>query len=157
VAVFGLLVGSAAMSGASTPSGVTPTLIARGTYPEFKVKSTRHGDVDFQAISRTTMDVVVRRHAYAPGGYTGWHSHPGPVLITVTKGELTFYEYDDGECNKVVLRAGRSFQPGYVDSGHGHFVRNESGEDAEDVSVIMAPTNGGAFRGELDPPAGCGS
>ena len=50
--VVGLLVGSAARSGASSPSGVTPTLIARGTYPQFKVKSERHGDVDFQAISR---------------------------------------------------------------------------------------------------------
>jgi len=157
VVVIGLLVGSVAMSGASPPSGVTPTLIARGTSPAFKVKSTRHGDVDFQAQSREAMDVVVRRHAYAPGGYTGWHSHPGPVLITVTKGELTFYEYDGRTCNRSVLRAGESFQPGYVDSGRGHFVRNESGADAEDVSVIMAPTNGGAFRGELDPPAGCGS
>ena len=157
VVVIGLLVGSVAMSGASPPSGVTPTLIARGTFPEFKVKSTRHGDVDFQAMSRRPMDVVVRRHAYAPGGYTGWHSHPGPVLITVTKGELTFYEADDGECKKLVLRAGETFKPGYVDSGRGHFVRNESGEDAEDVSVIMAPTNLGAFRGELDPPPGCGS
>lgn len=157
VAVVGLLVGSVAMSVASPPSGVTPTLIARGTFPEFRVKSVRQGDVDFQAISRTPMDVVVRRHAYAPGGYTGWHSHPGPVLITVTKGELTFYEYDDGECKKVVLRAGQTFQPGYVDSGRGHFVRNESGQDAEDVSVIMAPTEQRPFRGELDPPAGCGS
>ena len=67
VIVVGLLVGSA-LSGASPPSGVAPSLIARGTFPEFKVKSSRHGDVDFQAISRTTMDVVVRRHAYAPGG-----------------------------------------------------------------------------------------
>jgi quercetin dioxygenase-like cupin family protein len=157
VSVIGLLVVSVAMSAASPPSGVTPTLIARGTYPEFKVKSARQGEVDFQAISRTAMDVVVRRHAYAPGGYTGWHSHPGPVLITVTKGELTFYEYDDGECKKLVLRAGQTFQPGYVDSGLGHFVRNESGQDAEDVSVIMAPTEQRPFRGELDPPAGCGS
>ena len=157
VVVVGLLAGSAAMSGASSPSDVTPTLIARGTYPEFKVKSKRHGDVDFQAISRAPMDVVVRRHAYAPGGSTGWHSHPGPVLITVTKGELTFYEYDKGECKKVVLTAGQAYQPGYVDSGRGHFVRNESGQDAEDVSVIMAPTNQQPFRGELDPPAGCGS
>ena len=157
VVVVGLLVGSAAMSSASPPSGVTPTLIARGTFPEFKVKSARQGEVDFQAISRTAMDVVVRRHAYAPGGYTGWHSHPGPVLITVTKGELTFYEYDAGECKKVVLTAGEVFKPGYVDSGRGHFVRNESGPDAEDVSVIMAPTEQRPFRGELDPPADCGS
>ena len=157
VVVVGLLVGWAAMSAASPPSGVTPTLIARGTFPEFKVKSARQGDVDFQAISRTAVDVVVRRHAYAPGGFTGWHSHPGPVLITVTKGELTFYENEGGTCKRLVLKAGETFQPGYVDSGRGHFVRNESGQDAEDVSVIMAPTEQRPFRGELDPPADCGS
>ena len=33
----------------------------------------------------------------------------------------------------------------------GHMVRNESGQPAQDVSVIIAPT-GGAFRGELDAP-----
>jgi hypothetical protein len=79
------------------------------------------------------------------------------VLITVTKGELTFYENEDGTCKRLVLKAGEMYQPGYVDSGRGHFVRNESGQDAEDVSVIMAPTNLGPFRGELDPPAGCGN
>jgi hypothetical protein len=40
---------------------------------------------------------------------------------------------------------------GYVDSGRGHLVRNETAETAVDISVILAPV-GGAFRQELDAP-----
>ena len=149
--------GLAAMTWASPAKDVTPTLIARGTFEPFKVSSDKSGPVDFRAKSKSPMDVVVRKHAYAPGGYTGWHSHPGPVFITVLEGELTFYENADGKCKKVTLTATPTHKPGYVDDGRGHFVRNESGAPATDVSVIMAPTGGAPFRGELDPPANCGT
>jgi len=38
-----------------------------------------------------------------------------------------------------------------VDTGRGHIGRNETGQPAQDVSVIIAPV-GGSFRGELDAP-----
>ena len=103
-------------------------------------------DVDVQA--KDPIDIVVRTHDYAPGGSTGWHTHPGPVFITVLEGEVTFYEYDDPTCTPPVVRAGE----GYVDTGRGHFGRNESAtQPAKDVTVIIAPV-GGAFRGELAAP-----
>jgi hypothetical protein len=132
---------------ASPPSGVTPTVLARGTYDAFKVKSSPNSPVDFKAKAKSPIDVVVRRHDYAVGSTTGWHSHPGPVLITVTVGQLTYYERDDPTCTGHVVAAGH----GFVDNGRGHIVRNESGQTAQDVSVIIAPV-GGAFRGELDAP-----
>ena len=132
---------------ASPPSGVTPTVLARGTYNPFRVESAGRSGVTFQAIARSRIDMVVRRHDYAVGSTTGWHSHPGPVFITVTQGRLTYYEYDDPSCTPHVVTAGE----GFVDNGRGHIVRNESGEPAQDVSVIIAPV-GGAFRGELDAP-----
>ncbi len=132
---------------ASPPSGVTPTLLARGTYDAFKVKSDHKGPVDFDAKAKSPLDIVVRRHDYLPGSTTGWHSHPGPVFITVTLGQLTYYEYDDPNCTPHVVSAGQ----GFVDDGRGHIVRNESGQPAQDVSVITAPV-GGPFRGELDAP-----
>lgn len=139
---------SVAVTMASPPSGVTPTILARGTYDAFKVKSSPHSPVDFRAKAKSPIDVVVRRHDYAVGSTTGWHTHPGPVFITVTVGELTYYERDDKTCTGHVVSAGH----GFVDNGHGHIVRNESGQLAQDVSVIIAPV-GGAFRGELDAPS----
>jgi hypothetical protein len=136
-----------AVTMASPPSGVTPTVLARGTYDAFKVKSAPDSPVEFKAKAKSPVDFVVRRHDYAVGSTTGWHSHPGPVFITVTQGQLTYYEYDDPTCTGHVVSAGH----GFVDNGRGHIVRNESGQTAQDVSVIIAPV-GGAFRGELDAP-----
>jgi hypothetical protein len=141
------LAASVAVTMASPPSGVTPTVLARGTYDAFKVKSSPNSPVDFKAKAKSPIDVVVRRHDYAVGSTTGWHSHPGPVFITVTQGQLTYYESDDPACTPHVVSAGH----GFVDNGRGHIVRNESGQTAQDVSVIIAPV-GGAFRGELDAP-----
>jgi quercetin dioxygenase-like cupin family protein len=78
---------------------------------------------------------------------TGWHTHPGPVFITVTQGEVTFYEVDDPTCSPTVVKAGE----GYVDTGHGHIGRNENGNPARDIAVVIAPV-GGAFRSELPAP-----
>jgi hypothetical protein len=143
---------SVAVTMASPPSGVTPTVLARGTYDAFKVKSSPNSPVDFKAKAKSPIDLVVRRHDYAVGSTTGWHTHPGPVFITVTVGQLTYYERDDPTCTGHVVLAGH----GFVDNGRGHIVRNESGQPAQDVSVIIAPV-GGAFRGELDAPGSyCG-
>src|SRR5215207_7093187 len=100
-----------AVTKASPPSGVTPTVLARGTYDAFKVKSDHRGPIDVKAKTKALIDIVVRRHDYLPHSSTGWHSHPGPVFITVTQGQLTFYESDDPTCTPHVVSAGQ----GYVD------------------------------------------
>jgi hypothetical protein len=143
----GLLLAAWVMVGWASPAdGVTPTLIGRGTYEAFKVKSD-NDFFEFEAEAKPEIDIVVRTHDYAIGGHTGWHTHPGPVFITVLEGELTFYEYDDPTCTGKVVREGE----GYLDTGHGHLASNESGAKAKDVTVIIAPV-GLPFRGELDAP-----
>jgi len=133
---------------AEPASGVTPTLLARGMYEPFKVKTSPASPVDFDAKTHSHTDLVVRRHDYLAGGSTGWHQHPGPVFITVTQGQLTFYEADDRTCTPHVVHAGE----GYVDNGSGHIGRNESGVPAQDISVIVAPV-GQPFRTDLPPNA----
>ena len=152
VAAFALLAAVVSMTFASPPSGVTPTLLGRGSYDDFKVASYPDGAGLFKMEAKGDIDIVVRRHDYVAGGSTGWHRHPYPVLITVVTGQLTFYDANDPTCAPTVVSAGG----GYVDNGKGHLVRNESGSAAVDVSVIMAPV-GAAFRTELDAPnANCG-
>ena len=132
---------------AEGPSGVTPTVLARGTYPGFNVRSDPHGAIaDLRAHSTAPVDIIVRQHDYAVGSTTGWHVHPGPIFITVTQGTLTYYELDD-PCTPHVVTAGQ----GFVDTGDGHVVKNLSGEPAQDISVITAPV-GGVFRTNIDPP-----
>jgi quercetin dioxygenase-like cupin family protein len=111
----------------------------------FNVRSDPHGPIaDFRAHSTEPIDLIVRQHDYQPHSTTGWHSHPGPVFITVTKGSLIYYELADPTCSPHVITAGH----GFVDTGDGHVVRNESDQPAQDISVITAPV-GGAFRTNL--------
>jgi hypothetical protein len=146
VAASALLAAAVTITMASPAFMVTPTLLARGTYDSFKVMS-QQGPGMFKAEAKAPIDMVVRRHDYGVDGHTGWHAHPYPVFVTVISGQVTFYEYDDPTCTPIVVSAGQ----GYVDSGHGHIGRNESGQAAVDVSVIMAPV-GAAFRTELAAP-----
>jgi hypothetical protein len=125
-----------------TPQSVTPNLLSRGTFPEFKVKSEGNG-FEFEAEAKGALDIVVRAHAYDPGSSTGWHGHPGPVFITVTEGTLYFYEYDDPTCTPTIVEA----PGGYVDTGHGHIAVNQDHlNPAKDVSVIIAPVSPAPFR-----------
>jgi quercetin dioxygenase-like cupin family protein len=44
-----------------------------------------------------------------PQGRSGWHTHPGLLLITVKEGSVDWYDKD---CNKCTYRAGQSFTEG---------------------------------------------
>jgi quercetin dioxygenase-like cupin family protein len=138
-----------AITKAEPATGVRATVLARGTYDGFNVRSDPQGPIaDFRAHSTAPIDIIVRQHDYDPGSTTGWHSHPGPVFIT--KGTLTYYELDDPTCTPHVVSA-NSPNNAFVDSGNGHVVRNETDQPAQDISVITAPV-GGAFRTNLPAP-----
>lgn len=138
-----------AASQAEGPTGVKATVLSRAKLDEFKVRSAADAPFDFTAKAKSPMDLVVRQHDYVAGSTTGWHKHPGPVFITVTKGKLAYYEYDDPDCTRHEIVAGESF----VDDGHGHVVRNESGEPAQDVSIITAAADESVpFRSNLPNP-----
>jgi hypothetical protein len=136
-------VGYTVLTWAGPAQGVTATLIGRSTFGKFKVKTPSpesegedpNGQVslDFMAQAKPGMDMVVRTFDYAPGSTTGWHTHPGPVFINVISGTVTFYELDDPTCTPKVVTAGQ----GYVDTGHGHIGRNETGLPAKDVTISI--------------------
>src|SRR6266540_1778156 len=97
---------------------------------------------------RGDSDVYVTQVTFQAGGQTGWHSHPGPSLITVTEGTLTVY-HDD--CTFETYSAGESFTD--LGCGDVHNVRNETGAEAKDVAVQIVP-HGAPRRIEADDP-GC--
>jgi tRNA A-37 threonylcarbamoyl transferase component Bud32/quercetin dioxygenase-like cupin family protein len=56
---------------------------------------------------------VTKPMVIEPGGTTGWHTHPGPVLVTVNSGVLKLVYADDATCEGRTYRTGES----YVDRG----------------------------------------
>ena len=51
-------------------------------------------------------DVYMQEVAFAPGGYSGWHTHPGLLVLTVVAGELSLF---DEHCNIKVMEPGDVF------------------------------------------------
>jgi quercetin dioxygenase-like cupin family protein len=60
---------------------------------------------------------IVQDVVYAPGGHTGWHSHPGILLSSVISGSIEWY---DSRCGKHIYNAGDSL----TESTQTHYVRN---------------------------------
>jgi quercetin dioxygenase-like cupin family protein len=97
-------------------------------------------------------DVYVQSNVWAPGGSTGWHSHPGHSLIIVTAGTVTDYEGHDLDCKPHVYKAGM----GFVDPGgdHVHILRNEGAVEAQTIAVQLIPV-GHQRRIEVADPGNC--
>ena len=59
---------------------------ARGTLVE---QLDVHSGSGVELTARGPLDVVTQQIMIAPGGSTGWHGHPGPVLVTIKSGAMT--------------------------------------------------------------------
>jgi quercetin dioxygenase-like cupin family protein len=98
-------------------------------------------------------DLVVRQNTWDPGGSTGWHTHPGPSLITVTTGTLTVY---DANCTPHVFSAGDAgANSAFVDVGGGdvHLVRNETSATAKAMVVQFVAASVPIVNRRIDAPA----
>jgi quercetin dioxygenase-like cupin family protein len=84
-----------------------------------------------------------------PGGWLGWHSHPGLSLVVVKSGTATFYEADD-PCTPITIPEGQTlFEP----AGDVHMVRNEGAVPL--VNLVIQLTPPGAPRADAAPDPGC--
>ena len=89
--------------------------------------------------TRGSSDLYLQSNLWTVGGTTGWHSHPGHSLITVTAGAVTVYDGDDPACTPHVYTVGM----GFVDKGgdHIHVIRNEGVVEARTMVVQLIPAN----------------
>lgn len=124
-------------AGATPGSGATTSIVAQGTTTD---------QVHVEANGSTAM--VYQRVTLQPGGFTGWHYHPGPLLVVVQSGTLTHF---DERCDSRTYTAGQAFEelPG---AEHVHM-----GENVGDVPVVLDVTYvvpaGGPLRVDATAPA----
>jgi quercetin dioxygenase-like cupin family protein len=92
----------------ATPgSGILGAIVhARGTNAD---ELNIHSAQGVKLKTKSPVDFVTQQITIAPGGTTGWHSHPGPVLVTVKSGALTLVYADDPTCAGRTYTAGQSF------------------------------------------------
>ena len=122
-------------SATNTPSGetatpVTATPIVGATLGEVNAEN---DDIKVQSLAGSA-DIAIVKVVIKPGGSTGWHHHPGVVLVPVKAGAVSEYHQD---CHKTVYKAGK----GFVESnGEVHLVRNDGNVDAVLYATFLIPT-----------------
>jgi quercetin dioxygenase-like cupin family protein len=147
-----------AVSARATPAcGLSTMILALEHYPSgslnlmcnefdlygWNLKTSVHGD----------SDVYIVQNTFSPGAHTGWHTHPGPSLVTVTAGTITAYEASAPTCTPHVYHAGDSFTD--LGCGDVHLLRNEGTTSAVTIAVQVIPA-GQQRRIDVTPaPANC--
>jgi quercetin dioxygenase-like cupin family protein len=106
-----------------------------GTVNPWGAEVQAHGATDF----------YMQHLVLAPGGYSGWHSHPGILIGTVTSGSIDFY---DQNCIKKTVNAGDV----YFETGTAHGIAN-SGSVNADLSISYLIKHNAPRRVEENAPA----
>ena len=116
---------------ATPAAGVTTKILGGGTT---LAGFTIHAD-GIKVESTDAAGVTVAHLTFAPGGTTGWHAHPGPVLVIVTTGSVTKYSAQD--CTAHTYTAGQAFvEHGPTDE---NLVRNDGSVPAETLVTFITP------------------
>jgi quercetin dioxygenase-like cupin family protein len=124
---------------------------ARGTHAELL---NVHSKAGVKLKTKSSVDFVTQQIVIAPDGTTGWHSHPGPVLVTIKSGEMTLVYADDTTCQGRIYKAGESF----VDRGDEtvHTALNRGSTNLEFWATYLVPGDPGTQpRINADSPGTC--
>uniref|UniRef100_Q022A0 Cupin 2, conserved barrel domain protein n=1 Tax=Solibacter usitatus (strain Ellin6076) TaxID=234267 RepID=Q022A0_SOLUE len=94
-------------------------------------------------------DVLQTELIFQPGASTGWHIHPGPVVVVIKSGAIT--EIQSNGC-MVVHPAGSAFfeQPDEV-----HNVVNQTGSVTEVYAAFLSPAGTQPLIPATDPGRVC--
>jgi len=134
---------------ATPSSGFVPAPEWTGPFADLNFK-TKTDNLDLKLQVKGAINLVVTRINIAPNGTSGWHTHPGSSLVTVTEGQITLYDAD--LCTPRRLGVGETF----VDEGgdHVHLVRNETDSPAA-VGAVQMVEQGVPGRVDAPRPSNC--
>ena len=142
VGIAGLLVVFNAIPGAATPPDrFASELLGRGTYQS-------HGSLPLGQ----GLDIVVSRIVVAPGGSSGWHSHPGGAIAIIQQGEMTIHESVGNGCQITRYTAGQSF---IERPGQELIAVNTGSVDTIIVATFPGVPVGGSPRIDVPNPGTC--
>ncbi len=125
-AVLGVAVVLGTGAALATPSTSTTTPLARGDLDHVDV---HHDGIEVESHNGST-DVAVSTITFQPGQSSGWHHHPGVVLVVVKSGTLTEYS---ANCHTVKHKAG----DGFVEAGNSPSLVRNNGQDTAVVEVTF--------------------
>ena len=145
IGVAGML-GFTAVALATPPAGVLFNIILSSGVASDDLDERVHiGKWKATVDTKGETDFYMQDLAIAPGGYGGWHSHPGIFVGTVISGSIDFYDQD---CNKKTFTAGQV----WTEASTLHSIANHGTEDFHGQFVYFIK-HGEPRRIDLPAPA----
>jgi quercetin dioxygenase-like cupin family protein len=152
-----LLIGANVLPSAAQappPPIATEFLTGRAVFTDdvdLKVKTKLDGKATRVVNVKDPSRTVTARFTVQPGAQFPWHTHRGPVFVTVVEGELVYVGADD--CVQRDYPAGTAF----VDLGHGHVhsAFNPTADETVFVATFFEAPAEGPLLIPADTPADC--
>ena len=130
------------------PQGVHITPLSKGT-----IGSSVHANAaGIEITTHGRKDMLITAITVDAGGSFGWHSHPGPVLVAVSKGTLTVFDATKHGCQRSTVTAGQAF---VEDGHHVHLARNDGKKPVTVYVVYLGVPKHTAPDAAATKPAGC--
>ncbi len=132
--------------------GLLGSHIAHGQVPPLQIMALALGSNDDGNINlhgKGPSDVLQTLLVFQPGGETGWHTHPGPVVVIVKSGALT--ETHSNGC-VTVHPAGSAF---FETKGEIHNASNQTGGVTEVYATFISPAGAQPLIPASDPGGVC--
>ncbi|HVU77590.1 MAG TPA: cupin domain-containing protein [Gaiellaceae bacterium] len=112
------------------------------------------GKMQATQIHAQTGSVVLDRITIQPGGNFGWHTHPAPVAVVVTRGTVTVFDPAVDGCKPFHASQGQSFvEP----ANHVHLARNDGSTPVTLYAMYLGLPKAQQANVAVARPAGCSS
>jgi len=131
-------------------------LTPRSVFPDkitMKIKLKSHTGGTTVVKVRDPSRTVAVRYTVQPGARFPWHTHPGPVIVNIVSGSLTYIvgmrHGHTTMCEEIPYTFGQAF----VDPGHGHIhsAYNPGTEPTVLVATFLEAPETGPFLIAADP------
>lgn len=131
---------------ASPPTNFTGEALVVADRPKPMHVNSLNGNLKFETTHETDTSIV--KLVFGAKGKSGWHHHPGMVLVQVAEGQVTVL---DGACNRKTYGVGLPSQV-FVEDEDIHNVTSSAGAVAY-ATAIVKNANPKVFRIEDSAPS----
>lgn len=140
-----VIVTLAAVALGSPGSGVTSTTLVTANFDH--TAQLNSDGVKFQTKDAT--DVRIQRLVFGADSFSGWHHHPGIILVSVESGAVTLWESD---CSSTTYGPGLPDGAVFVEGGDDPVQATSATGATAYVTYVAPNADPPVFRIEDDPP-----
>lgn len=142
---------------ATAPQGLSVQGFVSGEFGKINLNTSSNKTGKWGMILKTLDDTDVGADEInlAGDGFTGWHSHPAAVFVTVTEGSIVWYDGSDPACPGHTYHTGDSFIEGAYRIHNALNASNSASAQFKAIHINPTGTSGPAFVIDEDEPTNC--